>query len=198
MLFSTGLHKLIVLNILTSWIGSSIWYKFGLFGQILFLFNLFENLSKCNLFSNIVADVNRYFLWMILDIDNFDILFIVVNERKWKHEERIKLDRFVLTLGTIHNRLILTIQIIYNNWLVSLQKGLPSLLGNNLIGSTIIVFYLNVRFLFHSVKIFMQTIKQIANELTWVMLIISWKHRLELSDGLFQFGGSEGRLSSKP
>lgn len=198
MLFSTGFHKLIILNILTSWIRSSIWYKFGLFGQILFLFNLFKNLSKCNLFSNIVADVNRDFLWMILDIDNLEILFIVVNERQWKHEERIKLDRFVLTLGTIHNRLILTIQIIYNNWLVSLQKGFPSLLGNNLIGSTIIVFYLYIWLLFNSVEIFMQAVKQIVDELTWVMLIISWKHRLEFSDSLFQFGRSKCRLSSKP
>lgn len=198
MLFSTGFHKLIILNILTSWIRSSIWYKFGLFRQILFLFNLFKNLSKCNLFSNIVADVNRDFLWMILDIDNLEILFIVVNERQWKHEERIKLDRFVLTLGTIHNRLILTIQIIYNNWLVSLQKGFPSLLGNNLIGSTIIVFYLYIWLLFNSVEIFMQAVKQIVDELTWVMLIISWKHRLEFSDSLFQFGRSKCRLSSKP
>ena len=110
---------------------------------------------------------------MIFDEDNFHVLFVVVDQRKRKHQEGIELDRFILALWAIYDRLVLSVQQIYNDRLISLHKALPSLSCDDLIRSPIVILCLNVRLFLDSIQVLVQTIEEIVDQFAGIMLVVA-------------------------
>ena len=101
-------------------------------------------------------------------------------------------------IRTLNHRFILTIHEINNDRFISFQVSLPTLFGNNVVRTSIIIFSLSIWFVDNSVQIFMKSIKKISDQFSWIMLIVTWKHGLKLCNTLFEMSWWEWSLLSKP
>ena len=105
---------------------------------------------------------------------------------------------FAVFVRALNHRFVLTIHQIYNNWLISFQINLPTFLGYHVVRTTIIIWSWCVWFINNSVQIFMKTIQQICDQLSWVMLIVSWKHGLEFCYTFLEMSWWEWTFVTKP
>lgn len=137
---------------------------------------------------------------MLSKHNQIDMFTTVINQRKAAYRKRIECDwqKFAGLIGTLDDWLELAIHQVHYDGLIAFEVSLPTLLGNDVVRSTIVVRNFSVRFIYNSVEILMQSIKQIGNELTWIMLVVSWKHRLKFGDTLLEMRGGKWTLLSQP
>lgn len=99
-------------------------------------------------------------------------------------DKRVESCRFVVAVRTSHDRTILSRHCLCDNRLVSFQVGNPALLGQLCLTFVLFLYWFYIGLFLNSIQILMQTINQKREELLRVMLSISWKNWVYITNGI--------------
>lgn len=135
---------------------------------------------------------------MVFQVKNLQLFQVVIDDRQSADQKWIELHRLKLALRTVDYWLKLTEHQIDDYWRVSHEVSFPGFFSHNKIRPSVVVFSLSVGFFFDSVEIFMNTVEQIWNKLSWVVLVVAHEHGLVLADGSFELGGWDRTIRAHP
>ena len=104
---------------------------------------------------------------MFLEENQLYTFFAVVDQGKGKDGKRVESNGevFAILVGTLDHRFVLTVHEIHHHRLVPFQVCFPTLLGNHVVRSPVVILSLCVRFVDNSVEIFVQPVQQISDQL---------------------------------
>ena len=105
---------------------------------------------------------------------------ILLRQRDAEVHERVKDHRHRVTLGAHKQRLDLALEPVHNHAVVAHLVALPALGGPHFVWLTSVVRVLDVRLLFDAVEVLVDAVKQEAQKLLRVVLLVASKLRGKL------------------